>query len=174
MSENNPDDEDDLIWRGYAAKLKPLSKRNPKKIPAPKPVPERHSPAPDPAPKTPRLPTPDARPPLRFERRREKQLREGDIRIDAKLDLHGMTQDAAYAALQKFITKHQKLGHRQLLVITGKGSSGGGAGKTGVLRKNFTNWLENLCERSFILGLRPAAPKHGGDGAFYVLLRKTR
>ena len=102
-----------------------------------------------------------------LERNREKSLRQGDIDIDARLDLHGMTQVEAFEALANFMRKKTKAGKRSYLIITGKGCGG-----EGVLRRNLENWLGQLPESHSVLALRPAAPKHGGDGAFYVVMRK--
>jgi DNA-nicking Smr family endonuclease len=104
-----------------------------------------------------------------FDRRREKQLRQGALSIDARLDLHGLTQRQAYTELEKFMAAQVKLGHRNLLVITGKGSMG-----QSVLRSNLPQWLESLPSAAHILDLRSAAPKHGGAGAFYVILKRPR
>lgn len=102
-----------------------------------------------------------------LERNREKFLRQGDIRIDAKLDLHGMTQVEAFEALADFMRKKTKAGKRTFLIITGKGRDG-----KGVLRRNLEVWLGQLPEACSVLALRSAAPKHGGEGAFYVVMRK--
>ena len=102
-----------------------------------------------------------------LERTREKSLRQGNFEIDAKLDLHGMTQVEAFKALTEFMRKITKAGKRHLLIITGKGIGG-----AGVLRSNLENWLGQLPESPSILALRPAASKHGGEGAFYVVMRK--
>ncbi|MDR3423531.1 MAG: Smr/MutS family protein [Alphaproteobacteria bacterium] len=104
-------------------------------------------------------------PPL--ERKREKALRQGTIAIEARLDLHGMTQAEAFAALSDFMRQETKAGKRHLLIITGKGR-----GEGGVLRRNLETWLSQLPESRSILALRPAAPHHGGGGAFYVVMRK--
>jgi DNA-nicking Smr family endonuclease len=103
-----------------------------------------------------------------LERAREKKLRQGEFTIDAKLDLHGMTQVEAFAALSVFMHKKAAAGKRHLLIITGKGRGG-----EGVLRRNLEKWLSQLPEAGRVLALRPAAIKHGGDGAFYVVLRKS-
>jgi DNA-nicking Smr family endonuclease len=105
--------------------------------------------------------------PVILERKREKSIRQGDIEIDAKLDLHGMTQAEAFAALGAFMHKAVKAGKRHLLIITGKGRGG-----TGVLRNNLNHWLDRIEQANAILALRPASLKHGGDGAFYVIMRK--
>jgi len=124
-----------------------------------------------------------------FDKRMERKLRAGDIGIEAKLDMHGMTQKEAFMALAGFITAQTRAGARNLLVITGKGRGRGKAFcplseheantmpseigmNDGVLKKSLQSWLENLPEAARILALRPAAIKHGGGGAFYVILRR--
>ena len=104
-----------------------------------------------------------------LERNREKALRQGDVEIEARLDLHGMTQAEAFDALTTFMHRQVAAGKRHLLIITGKGKDG-----MGVLRQNLGGWLRQLPEASAILAVRPAAPKHGGEGAVYVLLRRGR
>jgi len=104
-----------------------------------------------------------------LERKREKSIRLGNIEIDAKLDLHGLTQRQAFEELAEFVHKKTKVGKRHLLVITGKGREG-----DGILRRNLSKWLHQLPEANAILALREAAPCHGGGGAFYVILRKNK
>ena len=104
-----------------------------------------------------------------LERNREKSLRLGDIVIDAKLDLHGMTRVEAFETLVNFMHKKTKAGKRTYLIITGKGRGG-----EGVLRRNLESWISQLPEAKSVLALRPGAPKHGGEGAFYVVMRKRR
>lgn len=107
--------------------------------------------------------------PIQFTKKTERSLRQGLVDIDAKLDLHGMTQMQAYAALDRFMTAEVKLGHRTLLIITGKGSLG-----NSILRLNLPQWLETLPVATHILDLRTAAPRHGGTGAFYIILKRRR
>ena len=136
----------------------------------------RSRPARKPPPLAPRRnpPCPRALPPVNlaapvlFDRRTEQRFRDGAIRIEARIDLHGMRQDAAYAALAVFLAAQVAAGRRKLLIITGQGR-----GKAGVLRSNLPGWLETLAAARHIIDLRPAAPRHGGDGAFYVWLRKA-
>ncbi len=104
---------------------------------------------------------------IQFDRRVEKQLRQGSIEIDARLDLHGMVQTEAYAALARFVAAQVKAGRRNILIITGKGRLG-----QSVLRNNLPGWLQSLPAAGAMLALRTAAPKHGGDGAFYLILRR--
>jgi DNA-nicking Smr family endonuclease len=112
-------------------------------------------------------------PTIAFTRKTERAMRDGSLPLDAKLDLHGMTQSQAFAMLEKFMVAQVKKGNRNLLIITGKGSAGQ-ASDRGVLRSSLPQWLENLSVATHILSLRQAAPKHGGTGAFYVILKRRR
>jgi DNA-nicking Smr family endonuclease len=51
-----------------------------------------------------------------------KRLGKGQIAPDATLDLHGMTQDHAHRALDRFLTHSLALSRRCVLVVTGKGA----------------------------------------------------
>jgi DNA-nicking Smr family endonuclease len=99
------------------------------------------------------------------------RLRRGQMRPEARLDLHGMTRKEAYAALTAFIPRAQADGRRCVVVITGKGrvSEGGG-----VLRNEVPGWLNAPAIRQSILGFAAAQPRDGGTGALYVLLRRAR
>ena len=98
-----------------------------------------------------------------------QKLIDGDYPIDGRLDLHGCTQDEAFESLHYFITTAYSMEKRCILIITGKGENG-----HGVLREQFPKWLDTGSIREYILAFVHAKPKHGGDGAFYVLLRKNR
>lgn len=102
-----------------------------------------------------------------------KQLQRAKRQIDAKIDLHHLTQSQAHKALLHFIYKALAEGRRTVLVITGK--SGGPNRPESVLRKNLSHWLmadAKLAQE--IIGISPAAPQHGGAGAFYVALRSKK
>lgn len=99
------------------------------------------------------------------------RLRRGRLPPEARLDLHGLTQDKAHRVLTDFIARALSSGLRSVIVITGKGrvSEGGG-----VLRNQVPQWLNAPDIRPGILAFTPAQPKDGGAGALYVLLRKRR
>jgi len=97
-------------------------------------------------------------------------MKRGEMEIDGRLDLHGMTQDVAHATLLAFVTRAYDSGRRCLLVITGKGNREG----TGVLRANVPRWLNQSPCRERILGFSHARPQHGGEGALYVLIKRRR
>jgi DNA-nicking Smr family endonuclease len=99
------------------------------------------------------------------------RLKSGQVEIDARIDLHGMDQRAAFAALMGFVDVSVRTGRRALLVITGKGSAASGGG---ILRRSAPDWLNASPFAQRILAMAPAHVRHGGAGAFYVLLRRRR
>ncbi|MGZ8368821.1 MAG: Smr/MutS family protein [Rhodoplanes sp.] len=106
--------------------------------------------------------------------RRDKQrLARGHSPIDARLDLHGMTQAQAHASLLAFVRNAQAAGARIALVITGTGSRAAD-GERGVLRRQVPLWLDLPEFRRYVLGLGTANIAHGGAGALYVRLRGKR
>ena len=118
-----------------------------------------------PSPKTPAraaaLPGLDRNTARRFER--------GELPRDRAIDLHGLTQQRAHAALDRFMAEAVSAGLRMLLVVTGKGKQG-----EGVLRRQVPEWLRGGPFASRILRLANARLPHGGEGALYVLLRRNR
>jgi DNA-nicking Smr family endonuclease len=102
-----------------------------------------------------------------LDRRSAQRLKRGQTAIEARLDLHGMTQAEAHRALLAFIARARGDGLRAVLVITGKGGEG-------VLRASVPRWLAEPRVRAMILAIEEAQPRHGGAGAKYVLLRKKR
>ena len=111
---------------------------------------------------------------------RQKLVR-GQISIDARLDLHGMRQDEAHHRLVQFVDTSFRRGLRTVLVITGKGSGGGDVrpGRyamnegRGVLRTNVPRWLAEPHLRARVWSVAEAGPRHGGSGAYYVMLRRN-
>ena len=143
----------------------------------PAPEPPAASPAPPPLPPLrPAPPPPRVLPALGhgatpgLDKRSAERMKRGEMEIDGRLDLHGMTQDTAHAALLGFVTRAYDAGRRCLLVITGKGNREG----TGVLRANVPRWLNQSPCRERILGFSHARPQHGGEGALYVLIKRHR
>ena len=103
-----------------------------------------------------------------------QRVARGKEAIDARLDLHGLTQSEAHAALLHFLRKASAREARLVLVITGKGARGEGAGERGVLKRQVPHWLALPEFRSLVIGFEDAGVKHGGAGALYVRLRRMR
>lgn len=156
-------EDDKKLWHAVTQSVKSYGARS--SVPEPSkprpPTPVRSQPLSAPA-----VPGKEA---LSFDLGTESDLRRGKFAVDRHIDLHGMTQAEAHAALGKFIAACEKSGKRTLLVITGKGRSG-----EGVLRRLLPLWLEEAPLKARVLAFSPARPEHGGSGAFYLRLRKKK
>lgn len=104
-----------------------------------------------------------------------RRLKRGQNSLDATLDLHGMTQQAAHRRLFQFLTQAQAGGARYVLVITGKGKAANpDSGERGILRRAVPKWLSDRAMSALVAGFDEAHLNHGGSGALYVRLRRQR
>jgi DNA-nicking Smr family endonuclease len=177
-------DEDRALWTGFARSIKPLRQSGnaaprPAKAAAAVTAPaapsgEAVKPPRKPRSPVPRTPPPAKPPPLEpLGRRLKQRVARGRNPIEARIDLHGMTQMEAHAALLRFLQRAQADGARIALVVTGKGSGGcGAAGEPGVLRRQVPLWLALPEFRPLIVGFEDAHSSHGGQGALYLRLRR--
>ncbi|QKX01152.1 DNA mismatch repair protein MutS [Wolbachia endosymbiont of Dipetalonema caudispina] len=99
------------------------------------------------------------------------KIDKGKCLINNKLDLHGYSIEDAYSKLIDFIIENYKVGNRYLLIITGQSNI---VGKTEIIKNNLSKWLNNSKIQYMVLYYRQAIKRHGGKGAFYVLLRKNK
>ena len=178
-------DEEAALWQRIARDVTPLPRgavvleeeaapeeEAPPPPPAPKTIkkPRRAAPAAAPAPPPPpALPELDPVMPAGLDRRTARRLKRGQLAAEARLDLHGRTQDQAHDALQGFIQESRMARRRCVLVITGKGSVASGRG--GVLRQMVPRWLNEPALRRHIIAITNAPQSSGGAGALYVLLK---
>jgi DNA-nicking Smr family endonuclease len=108
-----------------------------------------------------------------FDRELSRRLSRGRLVPQASLDLHSMTLAAAESAVRRFLVEASAQNLRIVLVVTGKGVRlEGGRVLGGRIRAEFVGWLNRADNRDLVRGVRPAHPRHGGSGAFYVLLRR--
>lgn len=189
MTKRPPLSPADAEWDAYIKAVQPIKKIRKKVVAEAKPL-RDHRNKPGTPSRTAKLPRPlSAAAPQAtlinwqapLDKKLERALRSGDIAIDATLDLHGMTQTEAHEKLAHFIAQQIKRQQRILLIITGKGAIKKSVpgdtrsdtdGDRGILRAKLRLWLEHLPQASRILRLLAAAPRHGGQGAFYVILRR--
>lgn len=106
-----------------------------------------------------------------LDRKRGERLRKGKLQIDGRLDLHGMTRDRARSVVSSFLANAQSSGKRTVIIITGKGYS---HDQGGVLRTELPRWLNMSPNRERVLAYDFAQPKDGGQGAYYVYIKKIR
>ena len=116
--------------------------------------------------------------PVRMDSKSYGRLKRGKLKPEARIDLHGMTQAEAHPALIGFILRSASEGKRLVLVITGKGKLRDEAPplpvRHGVLRHNVPQWLRMAPVAPHVLQVTQAHMRHGGDGAYYVYLRRPR
>lgn len=117
-----------------------------------------------------------AQAPLRMDAKSHGRLKRGKLGPEARIDLHGMTLAQAHPALTRFILDAYGDGLRLVLVITGKGKSREDDGpipvRRGALRHQVPQWLHMAPTGPLILQVLPAHRRHGGEGAYYVYLRR--
>ncbi|WP_350335751.1 Smr/MutS family protein [Coralliovum pocilloporae] len=117
---------------------------------------------------------PHIKPLAPLEQRLRRKLVKGRVSIDARIDLHGMTQAEAHMALRGFLFRCHQNDHRLALVITGKGTRKGEGGDTGILRRVVPQWLRQPDLRPFVVSIEEAHLSHGGAGALYIRIRRRR
>lgn len=116
--------------------------------------------------------------PVHMDRKAFGRLKRGKLKPDARIDLHGMTLAQAHPALTGFILRSASAGHRLVLVITGKGKNRDDGNpiptRFGVLRHQVPQWLSMAPLGGLVLQVSAAHIRHGGEGAYYVYLRRAR
>jgi DNA-nicking Smr family endonuclease len=178
-------EEERALWESVARQAKPLRKRYRTSKPealaldaeasvAAKPEATPKSALPIKMPRAPKPAVPAPPPLAPLGRRERSHLSRGRKEIEARLDLHGMTQTRAHRALTGFLQRAHSDGLTFVLIITGKGRTIGAESERGVLRRQVPLWL-NLPEfRTLVVGFEEAHIGHGGEGALYVRIRRSR
>lgn len=196
-----PHEPDDPLWDSYIKDVKPIKRGSVRKIPAdtkkkqPDQVIEPPKQPKDALHSVPKSALSPLKPKVRsdgapqLDRRTAQKLKRGLFPIEDKIDLHGMTQDAACAALQSFVASAYARQLRCVLVVTGKGrlmfdQENEGVFRDierthqtrtpGVIKRNFKSWLLEEPYKSMVLKIETAQIKDGGEGAAYILLRRQR
>lgn len=176
------------LWTRVAATVTPLKgrdRRRPETV-APKAFQAKESPprpVVSPVPAT--TPAPAARPPRAastldrhgLDSSWDRKLAKGAVAPDFTLDLHGASLDAAHARLDHGLAQARGMGARLVLVVTGKPRPADAAdrgNRRGAIRAKIIDWLAAGAHASAIAAIRKAHPRHGGEGALYVILRRGR
>lgn len=183
--------EEATLWRKVAATVTPLHPlpraEPPKSAPPPPEAPAPQPPAskpprgrvPPPLPAPPQ-PGPPPRPLTRdgLDAGWDRKLARGAVVPDVTIDLHGMNLDAAHSRLIGGITQALAMGARVILLIAGKPRPHGDhdlrSERRGAIRAQLLDWLAHSSHAGSIAAVRGAAPRHGGSGAVYIVLRKAR
>jgi DNA-nicking Smr family endonuclease len=170
-------EEERKLWESVAKQVKPLRRlprlTRPHPVAAETPSIAPAAPLRPPSPVKIAPPAKPQAPPLAPIGRRDRaKLSRGKQEIDARIDLHGMTQTRAHRALFGFLQRAHHEGFTFVLVITGKGKLGDS--ERGVLRRQVPQWLTLPEFRSLVAGFEQAHIGHGGEGALYVRVRRAR
>lgn len=180
--------EDRKLWSHVAASVRPLDPARVVEViaddPA-EPVPAPPARARKAVAARPEAPPQPASPPLApLEKGLRRKLSRGMVEVDARIDLHGLTQDAAHRRLVAFLRRSQAGGLKLVVVITGKGAPKRLRGldedrwqpdayaERGVLRRAVPQWLALPDMRDLVIGFEEAGIAHGGAGALYVRIRR--
>ncbi len=193
--------EEEALWQRVVATVQPLHPLQKLAVIAPvgdpvgevaRAVPERRGPdrrgvGPS------RAPAPAAAPPTAGPARTEtldeswdRRLGSGRLEPDITIDLHGLSRDSARHLLYRRVLDAEARGLRTILVITGKGHMPGpapadlvpglriGPAPRGGIKADLPRWLgeQGLSQR--IAAVRRAHPRHGGEGAAYLILKRKR
>jgi DNA-nicking Smr family endonuclease len=172
MSRRRLSDEEQALWQGFTRAVTPL-RRPLSGAESGIAISKTGATArPDRAPKGGGAKSKAAPPLAQFDRRLRQRVERGHTAIDARLDLHGMTQKQAHVALASFLDQAQAQDAKLVLVVTGKGRGDTAAGgERGVLRRQVPLWLSLPEFRRFIVSFEEAHVSHGGEGALYLRLR---
>ncbi|MDF0488812.1 Smr/MutS family protein [Sphingomonas sp. H39-1-10] len=179
--------EEAALWARVIASVRPIRPPAPAKpAAAPAPAPTAATPAPAPARKVRgRVPAPLPLPvkpaaprPLTantLDGSWDRDLSRGRTVPDSSIDLHGHTLSSAYARLDAALDFAIQSGQRVLLVITGKPprAESERPHARGAIRAAIGDWLAGSRHGPHIAAVRPAHPRHGGNGALYVILRRS-
>lgn len=166
--------EDFQLWKEFTRDIEPLEGvaiHEPEEA-----APSRKSKQESSAVKNPSLPCPaisSSEQPPQLDARTELRLRRGQMPVQGTLDLHGYNQEQAHELLKSFLLAAHANGKRCVLVITGKGRRGA-EDSVGVLKQKLPMWLSMPPLRNIVLKTFDAAPRHGGTGACYIYLKRTR
>jgi len=176
---------DSDLWERVAKSTRPLAKDRRLRDERPKEAARKSSEPPRPARSAAVLPkeAPKPKPAARGEaldRQTARRLERGRLAVEARIDLHGMRQREAHAALRRFLKSAQTKGYRHVLVITGKGAGSDEsrpfyqADERGVLRQAVPHWLSQPDLAPVVISYSEAPRRLGGEGALYVRIRAAK
>ena len=176
------------LWRRTARAFRPLDETRLKRLedfePSTPDPSARPKPAPGPVKAGAVMRDRDPGPKAPADRSNDRRLRRGRFEVEARLDLHGLTRAKARRELLGFLRRAQRDGLRHVLVITGKGAGARAQDRRkfepwdpeapnlpGVIRRSFTQWMTEPDFAPLAAGYAEAHRRHGGSGAFYVMVR---
>lgn len=106
----------------------------------------------------------------------DRKLSRGVVEPDRTIDLHGHTLDTAYRLLDGALARAIASGERVILLVTGRAPRAGSdrPHARGAIRAAVGDWLAGSRHSGAIAAVRGAHPRHGGAGALYIVLRRSK
>lgn len=169
----NPDEAE--LWAKVTASIRPLSRERiePKGAVKEPKVPQKPLTPAAPRPVTPKPPAAARpKPGTTLDSTWDRKLRAGDIQPDRVVDLHGMSLDTAWRAIDLALERAVNHGERVVLLITGHHRPGAPPVERGKIRAAVHDWLAASRHASRIAAVRGASRRHGGGGSLYLVLRR--
>ena len=169
--------EESELWARVTATIRPLSRERLKTAPAA----ARQEPTASMVPAVLRKPGPALaksaaleapRPGTTLDGTWDRKLRSGSIQPDRVVDLHGLTLDGAWRAIDLALERGEAAGDRVILLITGHHRPGEPPVRRGRIRAAVHDWLAVSRHAGKIAAVRGAHPRHGGGGSLYIVLRR--
>jgi DNA-nicking Smr family endonuclease len=163
--------EEAALWARVAATIRPLSRgknsnevivESPKTLAA---IAKASRPAPAPAKLRPG-------PGATLDGSWDRRLASGAVEPDRVVDLHGMSLDGAWRAIDRGLDHAVERGERVILLITGHQRSGEGPVRRGAIRAAVHDWLAASRHSGQIAAVRAAHRRHGGGGSLYIVIRR--
>lgn len=105
-----------------------------------------------------------------------RKLKSGQIAPDYTLDLHGHNLDGAYERIMSGLDQARMMGARVVLVIAGRERPVDPADRgtqRGAIRAKLLDWLAVSRHADSIAAVRRAHIRHGGEGALYLVLKRS-
>jgi DNA-nicking Smr family endonuclease len=162
--------DEQALWDRVARSVRPLARDRTTTAAVPSsPAQQRPSTL---SPAVPRTPAPARSPGGTLDGSWDRALRRGGVVPDMVIDLHGYTLAAAHAVLDAGLEQAIAEEARVVLLITGRAPREGG--RRGIIHASFRDWLAASRHARRIATVRAAHPRHGGSGAFYLVLRRSR
>ena len=166
--------EESALWARVASTIRPLSRDRTDQqeaVPELKPVAARRS--------LPAVRTSPAQPDRRapgttLDGSWDRRLGAGNVQPDRIVDLHGMSLDGAWRAIDRALDQAIGHGERLILLITGHQRSGEPPIRRGAIRAAVHDWLDASRHAADIAAVRGAHSSHGGGGSIYIVLRRKR
>jgi len=177
MARRHLSSEEQALWSALTKSVRPLRPGS-RSIPL---RPEADAPATlpglTPAPLQSTIPAAARTPSAMLDSSWERRIRGGTLTPDMAIDLHGHSLAAAHTRLNQALSTALSRDLRVLLIVTGKPPKNSGTGRDsrrGAIRGEIGHWLETSAYADRIASVRLAHPRHGGEGALYVILRRKK